>query len=307
MAERLSVQPRLVRARASKEWVFAACISWFTHRILAGSLSGLDNNAASHQGVTVYAALSSITSPSKAQMELQALVSSVVDLLDTANRQLDVNREAARASISRASSLLWVEINKDFERDPRHSPRALLGWQVRRVRDYVDAHLSKRILVSDLSAIVQRSEAHFARAFKKTFGVSPHAYVLRRRVEKASYLMLVSDDSLSDIALACGMTDQAHLCKIFRQTTGQTPAAWRRERRALTTDREIWSMSRRGSWTRRAFLRGTSAGIALLPPTLRAGPGEEREAESAGYSPHFFTSAEWNFINAAVVRLIPDC
>jgi AraC family transcriptional regulator len=188
----------------------------------------------------VYAAISSTTGQFKVQTELQALVSSVVDLLDTANRQLDVNREAARASISRASSLLWVEINKDSERDPsRHSRRALLGWQIRRVRDYVDAHLSARILVSDLSAIVQRSEAHFARAFKKTFDVSPHAYVLRRRVEKASHLMLVSDDSLSDIALACGMTDQAHLCKIFRQMTGQTPAAWRRERRALTKDAEI--------------------------------------------------------------------
>jgi AraC family transcriptional regulator len=190
----------------------------------------------------VYAAISSTTGPSKTQMELQALVSSVVDLLNSANRQLDVNREAARASISRASSLLWVEINKDFERGPsRQSRHALLGWQIRRVRDYVDAHLSSRILVSDLSAIVQRSEAHFARAFKKTFGVSPHAYVLHRRVEKASHLMLVSDDSQSDIALACGMTDQAHLCKVFRQMTGQTPAAWRRERRALATNGELQS------------------------------------------------------------------
>jgi AraC family transcriptional regulator len=186
----------------------------------------------------VYAALSSLTSPSTARMELQTLVFSVVDLLNTANRQLDVNREAARASISRASSLLWVEINKDVEHDPSHSPRALLGWQIRRVRDYIEEHLSNRILVSNLSDIVQRSEAHFARAFKKTFGISPHAYVLRRRVEKASHLMLVSDDSLSDIALACGMTDQAHLCKIFRQMTGSTPAAWRRERRALAEDRE---------------------------------------------------------------------
>jgi AraC family transcriptional regulator len=186
----------------------------------------------------VYAAHSSITRPSTARTELQALVCSVVDLLNTANRQLDVNRDAARASISRASSLLWVEINKDFAPDPGLSHRALLGWQIRRVQEYVDAHLSSRILVSDMSGIVQRSEAHFARAFKKTFGICPHAYVLRRRVEKASHLMLVSDGSLSDIAVACGMTDQAHLCKIFRQMTGQTPAAWRRERRALATERE---------------------------------------------------------------------
>lgn len=185
----------------------------------------------------MHAATPSIAGHFVTQTELQTLVSSVVDLLAAANRQLDVNREAARASISRASSLLWVEINKDFERDPtRHSRRALLGWQIRRVREYIDAHLGGRILVSDLSALVQRSEAHFARAFKKTFGLGPHAYVLRRRVERASHLMLVSDDTLSDIALACGMTDQAHLCKIFRQQTGRTPAAWRRERRAIAAD-----------------------------------------------------------------------
>jgi gluconate 2-dehydrogenase gamma chain len=65
-------------------------------------------------------------------------------------------------------------------------------------------------------------------------------------------------------------------------------------------------MSRRGAWTRRAFLRGTSAGIALLPPTLLAAPSEHPgQAESAGYVPHFFTAAEWNFIGAAVDRLIP--
>jgi AraC-like DNA-binding protein len=174
---------------------------------------------------------------SKGQVELQALVSSVVDLLNAATRQLDVNRDAARSSISRASSLLSVQINRDLERSPSQRSRpALLGWQMQRLSDYVDAHLSGRILVCDLSAVVQRSEAHFARAFKKTLGLSPHAYVLQRRLEKASYLMLASDDSLSDIALACGMTDQAHLCKVFRQLTGQTPAAWRRERRALIAD-----------------------------------------------------------------------
>jgi AraC family transcriptional regulator len=187
----------------------------------------------------VHAGISSSTGPFSGQNELQALVFSVVDLLKTATRQLDINREAARASISRASSLLWVEANREFERDAARAGRgALLGWQIRRVREYVDAHLSGRILVSDLSTIAQRSEAHFARAFKRTFRVSPHAYVLRRRVEKASHLMLVSDDCLSDIALACGMTDQAHLCNIFRQLVGQTPAAWRRERRAFSNDAE---------------------------------------------------------------------
>jgi AraC-like DNA-binding protein len=185
----------------------------------------------------MHAANALIADMSAGRMELQAVFASVVDLLNTANRQLDDNREAARASISRASSLLSVEINRDYERRPSRLGRpVLLGWQVQRVNDYLDLHLNRRILVSDLSAVVQRSEAHFARAFKETFGLSPHAYVLQRRLEKASHLMLVSDDRLSDIAAACGMTDQAHLCKIFRQMTGQTPAAWRRARRAIVAD-----------------------------------------------------------------------
>jgi gluconate 2-dehydrogenase gamma chain len=65
-------------------------------------------------------------------------------------------------------------------------------------------------------------------------------------------------------------------------------------------------MSKQGPWTRREFLQGTSAGIALLPPALLAGSNEQRgQSKSSGYTPHFFTAAEWNFINAAVDRLIP--
>jgi AraC-like DNA-binding protein len=194
-------------------------------------------------GINVHVATPSMIGAPWGRTELRVLVSSVVDLLNTAQQQLEVNREAARASISRASSLLWVEANKNFEPDAS-GHCSLLGWQIRRVSDYIDAHLSGRILVSDLSTIVQRSQAHFSRAFKRTFGVSPHLYILRRRIEKASHLMLMSDDSLSDIALACGMSDQPHLCKIFRQMTGRTPAAWRRERRVLAPEDEMISNRR---------------------------------------------------------------
>jgi AraC family transcriptional regulator len=162
--------------------------------------------------------------------EMQALVSSVVTLLDLAKLEIDEDREAAKATIGRASSLLRIEIDR---RSPAHGQAfgtPLLAWQARRVREYIDAHIGTRILISNLSAIAKRSEAHFARAFKQTFGLTPHAYVVRRRVEIASHLMRVSEDSLSNIACACGFTDQAHFCRLFRQCVGQSPAAWRRER-----------------------------------------------------------------------------
>jgi AraC family transcriptional regulator len=112
----------------------------------------------------------------------------------------------------------------------------LLAWQARKVLDHIDGHITGRVPVADLCALVGRSEAHFSRTFRGTFGHSPHAFVVRRRVELASKYMLQTDMSLSDVALACGFADQAHLCKQFRVVTGETPAAWRRAKRAQDAD-----------------------------------------------------------------------
>jgi AraC family transcriptional regulator len=105
----------------------------------------------------------------------------------------------------------------------------LAEWQIRRVREYIDAHIGTRILVSDLSHIAKRSEAHFTRTFKKTFGETPHAYLTRLRLESAGRAMLASNARLTDIALTCGFTDHAHLCRLFRRWIGRTPVEWRRD------------------------------------------------------------------------------
>jgi AraC-like DNA-binding protein len=110
----------------------------------------------------------------------------------------------------------------------------LLEWQIRRVREYINAHIGSRILVSELSHIAQRSEAHFNRAFKRTFGETPHAHITRLRLELAGRAMLAGNAPLTDIALTCGFTDQAHLCRLFRRWIGRTPAAWRRDPTYLT-------------------------------------------------------------------------
>src|SRR5262249_21940724 len=73
------------------------------------------------------------------------------------------------------------------------------------------------------------SVAHFARGFKRTLGEPPNAYLTRLRLERARNLMLFSDLSLAEVARACGFADQAHFSRRFRQRTGQSPGAWRRE------------------------------------------------------------------------------
>jgi PAS domain S-box-containing protein len=107
--------------------------------------------------------------------------------------------------------------------------RDALARQIARVRAYIDSNLHRTIHVRDLSAVARRSPAHFSRKFKSAFGEPPHAYVVRRRLEKACHRMMTSAASLSEIALSVGFSDQAHLCRLFRQAYGRTPNSWRRE------------------------------------------------------------------------------
>jgi AraC family transcriptional regulator len=107
----------------------------------------------------------------------------------------------------------------------------LAPWQVRRVTAYIEEHLASTIRLQDLASIARLSHSHFCRAFKESIGHPAHAYVMRRRVQRAQGLMLTSAESLSQIAAQCGMADQAHFCKLFRRLVGESPNAWRRARR----------------------------------------------------------------------------
>src|SRR5690606_5549215 len=104
----------------------------------------------------------------------------------------------------------------------------LAPWQIRKVANYVDAHLDRTIRNEDLAAIARLNLSHFGRAFRNSFDEPPHEYVIRRRIERAQGLMLSTDAPLSAIALDCGLADQAHLSRLFRRVVGESPRVWRR-------------------------------------------------------------------------------
>ena len=164
-----------------------------------------------------------------ADQQFQLVANSLAKLLETVRRELERDREAAKASLATASNILQAEIERcsgtnGFTRG------GLAAWQILRVRAFIDGNLHRAIHIRDLSAVARRSPAHFSRKFKLAVGESPHAYVVRRRLERACHLMMTSTASLSEIALSVGFSDQAHLCRLFRQAFGQSPANWRRER-----------------------------------------------------------------------------
>ncbi|AEI68712.1 helix-turn-helix domain-containing protein [Corallococcus macrosporus] len=106
------------------------------------------------------------------------------------------------------------------------SPAAL-----HRVKLYVEAHLAQRIPVGALARRAGLSVFHFTRAFRQSTGMTPHAWVQHRRVERASELLRQSTRPLGDIALAVGFGSQSHFTTVFRRITGLTPAVVRRDAR----------------------------------------------------------------------------
>jgi AraC-like DNA-binding protein len=165
-------------------------------------------------------------------LPLHHLAKSLAKLLEMARRELHSDREAAKAWLVTASSILQLE----FERSAGVNgsrPGALAGWQIARVRAFIEENLHSKIVTKNLSAVAQRSPAHFSRSFKRTFGEPPHAYVIKRRLERACHLMITTSESLSEIALSVGFSDQSHLCRLFQRAFGQSPSTWRRKRIAV--------------------------------------------------------------------------
>jgi AraC-like DNA-binding protein len=160
-------------------------------------------------------------------MPLHFLAKSLAKLLETARRELDSDREAAKASLVAASSILQSEIERGSGANGSR-PGALAGWQIARVRAFIEENLHSNIDAEALSAVAQRSRAHFSRSFKQAFGEPPHAYVIKRRLERACHLMATTSETLSEIALKAGFSDQSHLCKLFRRSFDQSPSIWRR-------------------------------------------------------------------------------
>ena len=155
-------------------------------------------------------------------------------------------RHAPETDPDSASGLAVGFLRRIAPFDTAASVSALGGlapWQKRKVDRYLRENLERSMGLNDLASEVRLSVSHFCRAFKKSFGDAPHAYVLRLRLELAQRLMLATGDPLSQIALSCGLADEAHLSKLFRRTFHDTPNAWRRRK---LTDAQAAAFARLG-------------------------------------------------------------
>lgn len=108
--------------------------------------------------------------------------------------------------------------------------RTLTATELGNLTDYIEATLCDGPRLADLAHLIGLSPFHFARVFKRTTGLSPHQFLVHRRVARAKDLLVHTERSIADIALSLGFASQSHLGLAVKRLAGTTPAALRRSR-----------------------------------------------------------------------------
>lgn len=124
------------------------------------------------------------------------------------------------------------DFNPNGSKKSRDNPFVVVSSasrQLLRARDLADSRYTEPLGVEDMARAASMSRAHFSQQFKQAFGVSPHAYLLTRRLERAAAMLRNTDYSVAYICVSVGLSSVGSFTTSFKRTFGLTPTAYRRQ------------------------------------------------------------------------------
>ena len=127
------------------------------------------------------------------------------------------------AEILVLSAILLIPVDSVFE--------VLENNHILLIDEYIKSNISKKILNSELSALISMEKSAFIRYFKKNYGITPQEFVIEKRLEKSCMDLVFSDKTIDEIAENAGFCDRHHFTKLLKKIRGHTPGDFRKRYR----------------------------------------------------------------------------
>ena len=146
---------------------------------------------------------------------------------DYAARAFDADDPPMALEMNARSILLGIDILRTTEHIWPNKSIKLNHYKTNKIIDMVDSQMNKAIYLEDMASELNYSKSHFLYLFKNTFGMTPHQFLMKRRINRAKDLLKGGTLPLSQIALDCGFASQQHFSTVFRRSVGVSPSAYR--------------------------------------------------------------------------------
>jgi len=144
-----------------------------------------------------------------------------------------INKKTSYCSFSQHLETTGI-IRQLFSRflcsDSERNMSSFLGYKIQPVLAHIQDNLHTDITIKDLASMACFSKDHFTRIFKSIIGVPPCEFIIRRRIEKAQFLLLTTDMTSLQIVEETNFKTVSYFCRIFKKYTGYTPVEYRKQR-----------------------------------------------------------------------------
>jgi AraC family transcriptional regulator len=139
---------------------------------------------------------------------------------------------ASRLYVESLANQLTIHLLRHYSsatRLPEDPSSRLPLHKLQRATDYINDNLRQDLTLRRISEALSMSPYHFAHLFKQSAGLTPHRYVIQRRMQRATYLLRETELPITQIARQVGYANQSHFSMAFHRFTGQTPRRYRSE------------------------------------------------------------------------------
>lgn len=149
-----------------------------------------------------------------------------LDILDELNHIYELVKHGGEQIEAECSALIFRIIYKMYAAAHRHDEELS---DAARLKNYIDQNYTKHLEAADLAAMLYKSESQINRIFRQAYQITPHQYLINKKMEAARILLTTTRLSIKAISAKLSFADEFYFSNVFKRHTGKSPREYRQE------------------------------------------------------------------------------